>query len=81
MKKLNEKITLAYLKAQGGIKDFLKRLASTPLKGEGYFDSVIKIIIALVIGGLLLAVLYAMFKDTVLPKVQEKVMEMFDFNG
>ena len=35
--------------------------------GEGYVDTAIKILIAVVLGALLLAGLYALFNDTVLP--------------
>ena len=41
----------------------------------------IKILIAVVLGALLLAGLYTLFGDTVLPTVTERVEEMFDYNG
>ena len=49
--------------------------------GEGYIDTAIKILIAVVLGALLLAGLYTLFGDTVLPTVTERVEEMFDYNG
>ena len=49
--------------------------------GEGYVDSAIKIIIALVVGALLLGGLYALFKTTVLPTMTEKITEMFSYSG
>ena len=55
------------------------RLCST--RGEGYIDTAIKILIAVVLGALLLAGLYTLFGDTVLPTVTERVEEMFDYNG
>ena len=57
---------------------------SAPLcstRGEGYIDTAIKILIAVVLGALLLAGLYTLFGDTVLPTVTERVEEMFDSNG
>lgn len=57
---------------------------SAPLsntRGEGYIDTAIKILIAVVLGALLLAGLYTLFGDTVLPTVTERVEEMFDYNG
>ena len=57
---------------------------SAPLcstRGEGYIDTAIKILIAVVLGALLLAGLYTLFGDTVLPTVTERVAEMFDYNG
>ena len=55
------------------------KLAET--SGEGYVDTAIKILIAVVLGALLLAGLYALFNDTVLPTLVERVEEMFDYAG
>lgn len=49
--------------------------------GEGYVDTAVKILIAVVLGALLLAGLYALFNDTVLPALVERVKEMFDYAG
>lgn len=48
---------------------------------EGYVDTAVKILIAVVLGALLLAGLYALFNDTVLPTLVERVEEMFDYAG
>lgn len=48
--------------------------------GEGYVDTAIKILIAVVLGALLLAGLYALFNDTVLPTLVRRVQEMFDYS-
>lgn len=40
-----------------------------------------KILIAVVLGALLLAGLYALFNDTVLPTLTNRVKEMFDYAG
>ena len=50
-------------------------------RGENFVDSGIKILIAVVIGALLLGGSYALFGDTIMPTVTEKVEDMFDFNG
>ena len=50
-------------------------------RGENFVDSGIKILIAVVIGALLLGGLYALFCDTMMPTVAEKVKSMFDFKG
>ena len=53
---------------------FLLNLKSTENKeAEGYVDSGVKIIIAVVIGALLLAGLYALFNTTIMPTVTSKV--------
>lgn len=45
------------------------------------FRKAIKILIAVVIGALLLAGLYKLFADSVLPILTERVMEMFNYSG
>lgn len=68
-------ITKAALKAMQA-KELLK---ST--KGENFVDSGIKILIAVVIGALLLGGLYALFGDVILPTLNQKVTDMFNFAG
>lgn len=50
-------------------------------KGEGYVDTGIKILIAVVIGALLLAGLYLLFDGTILPTLKTKIIDMFNFRG
>ncbi len=49
--------------------------------GEGYIDTAIKILLAVVLGALLLAGLYALFGDTVLPTLTRRIQEMFNYSG
>jgi len=49
--------------------------------GENYVDSAVKILIAVVLGGLLLAGLYALFGDVVMPTLKSKIQEMFNYKG
>jgi len=49
--------------------------------GEGYIDTAIKILIAVVLGALLLAGLYALFGETVLPTLTQRIKEMFNYAG
>ena len=49
--------------------------------GEGYIDTVLKIIIGVVIGGVILAGLYALFNTTVIPTLTSKIGEMFNYGG
>ena len=46
--------------------------------GEGYVDTAVKIIIAVVIGGLLLAGLVALFNTVIMPRVNTEVNSLFD---
>ena len=50
-------------------------------KGEGYIDTALKIIIAVVIGGLLLAGLYTLFNTTVIPTLTQKISGFFNYTG
>lgn len=50
-------------------------------RAEAYVDTGVKILIAVVVGALLLAGLYALFNDTVLPTVTEKVEGLFNYAG
>lgn len=43
--------------------------------------SLLKILMAVVIGALLLAGLYALFGDTVLPTLTRRITEMFNYAG
>lgn len=51
------------------------------VKAEGYVDSGVKILIAVVIGALLLAGLYALFNSTIMPTVTQKIQSLFNYNG
>ena len=51
------------------------------VKAEGYVDSGVKILIAVVIGALLLAGLYTLFNSTIMPAVTQKIQDLFNFNG
>ena len=48
---------------------------------EAYVDTGVKILIAVVIGALLLTLHYALFNDTIMPSVTEKVEGLFDYAG
>lgn len=50
-------------------------------RGEGYIDTVIVILIAVVLGALLLGGLYALFGDLVLPTLTRRIQEMFNYVG
>ena len=50
-------------------------------KAENFVDTAIKILMAVVIGALLLAGLYKLFADTVLPTLTQRVTEMFNYPG
>ena len=55
--------------------------AVTNTQAEGYVDSGVKILIAVVIGALLLGGLYTLFNDTIMPTVTERITELFAYAG
>ena len=48
-------------------------------KAEGYIDTGVKILIAVVIGALLLGGLYLLFDNEILPTVDEKIYWLFRY--
>ena len=49
--------------------------------GGGYIDTGVKIIIGVVVGGVILAGLYALFNTTIIPTLTEKISGMFNYAG
>lgn len=87
MKRFFQKLANAFRSAVETVKTVLTRkvtqtrVALASVVGEGYVDSGVKIIIAVVVGGVLLAGLYALFKTTILPTLNTKITEMFGYTG
>ena len=50
-------------------------------KGENYVVTAVKILIAVVLGALLLAGLYALFGDVVMPTLTQRIQDMFNYAG
>ena len=50
-------------------------------KAEGFVDSAVKILIAVVIGALLLGGFYLLFGNTILPTLTQRITDMFNFKG
>ncbi len=57
------------------------KLTLAEKKAEGFVDNGIAIVISVVIGGLLLAGLYALFNTTIIPTMTEKISGMFNYAG
>ena len=49
--------------------------------GEGFVDTAVKILMAVVIGALVLAGLYLLFSSTILPTLTQRIREMFNYGG
>ena len=71
-KKIKEKLTGAVVAA---------KTVFANKKAEGYVDTGVKILIAVVIGALLLAGLYALFNTTIMPNVTSKITSLFSYSG
>jgi hypothetical protein len=56
-------------------------IAVSNAKAEGYVDSGVKILIAVVIGALLLSLLYGLFNTTIMPTVTKKITDLFNYKG
>ena len=76
MKKFFESIKNKLGKAFATVKATVKSTT-----GEGYIDTGVKIIIGVVVGGVILAGLYALFNTTIIPTLTEKISGMFDYAG
>ena len=50
-------------------------------RGEGFVDTAVKVLMAVVIGALVLAGLYLLFSDTILPELTRRIQEMFNYRG
>ena len=50
-------------------------------RGEGFIDTAVKILISVVIGALVLAGLYALFGETILPQLKTRIIDMFNYGG
>lgn len=83
MRKMNDLVEkLAVMGYVGGIR--AKEKAGAVLKrneGEGFVDTALKILISVVVGALLLAGLYTLFKDTILPTLTDKIENLFNYSG
>jgi len=72
LKKSNEFIVIQVIKAQAVMRND---------RGEGYIDTAVKILIAVVLGALLLTGLYALFGDVVMPTLTQRIRDMFNYGG
>ena len=51
------------------------------VKAEGYVDTGVKIIIAVVVGAVILGGLYALFNGVILPRLNTEIGEMFNYTA
>jgi uncharacterized membrane protein len=69
------------MQAKATNKYIAAKTALQSRSGEGYIDTGVKIIIGVVIGGVILAGLYTLFKNTIMTNLSTEIGEMFNYGG
>ena len=72
MNKIKNKVNSLAIRAKTSIEN---------VKAEGYVDTGVKIIIAVVVGAVILGGLYALFNGVILPRLNTEIGEMFNYAG
>ena len=49
--------------------------------GDGYIDTGVKIIIGVVVGAVILAGLYALFDNVIIPRLNTEITDMFNYTA
>jgi len=70
--KVQNKVESLAIKAKSTIEN---------IKAEGYVDTGVKIIIAVVVGAVILGGLYALFDNVILPTLETRIDGMFDYTA
>lgn len=83
MKNIRNKLTFKALTLREAAREkaLAFRAKALDTTGEGYVDTAVNIIIAVVIGALLMAGLVALFNEVIMPRVNTEVTELFDAAG
>lgn len=50
-------------------------------RGEVYLDTIVKALASVILGSLLLAGLYALFNDIVMPELTDSITNLFNYQG
>ncbi|RJE46606.1 MULTISPECIES: DUF6133 family protein [unclassified Dehalobacter] len=60
---------------------FMTRVILCSQRGEGFVDTAVKILISVVVGALILSALYALFGETILPTLRDRIVDMFNYGN
>ena len=82
LQKIRTKVQSALLSARAGMTAAVQNVRAqvSSDRAEGYVDTGVKILIAVVIGALLLSLLYALFANTIFPQLSERIEELFNYS-
>ena len=80
MKKITNKIIFKAIMAREAAREKALILKARMLDttGDGYIDVAVKIIIAVVIGGLLLGGLIVLFNTVIMPRINTEITDLFN---
>ena len=70
--KIKNKVNALAIRAKSTIEN---------VKAEGYVDTGVKIIIAVVVGAVILGGLYALFNSVILPRLNTEIQNMFNYTA
>ena len=79
-KGVSSKAKSAYENIEAVIKAKVIRLVAGT-RAEAYVDTGVKILIAVVVGALVLTLLYGLFNATIMPAVETRIGELFNYAG
>jgi hypothetical protein len=83
IKKLINKAAIAITGVIDKIKGLFRmtRVILCSQRGEGFVDTAVKILISVVVGALILGALYALFGETILPTLRDRIVDMFNYGN
>jgi len=81
MKKINETMNHMTVTAYVKGNQMKNKVADILRRKEGFVDTALKILISVVVGALLLAGLYTLFKDNILPTLTQRITNLFNYRG
>ena len=70
--KMNRKVNNAIISAQSALQS---------RKGEGYVDTGVKVLIAVVLGALVLSLLYGLLKNGIMTPVSTRISDLFNYTA
>lgn len=78
LNKIGKTTTKAYVATQMSICEALKKLKEKD--GTFFVENAMGIVIAVALGGLVIALLFALFKDNIAPQTSTKVNDFFNYS-